>query len=185
MTLTTALLLAPQRALALDFNFFFSDSTGGSVSGIIKGLEEGFNSPGSVEVLNSSIGSTGSFLRIGTGGFTVASGAITSANWLGLGSSTGLTHDPAGSTATIAWLAFANSPTSSSLNIIQGGFRNVSRATVAGLPTYLQTPAPAPATSSVPGPLPIVGAAAAFGFSRRLRKRIQASELTISSQPTP
>ena len=31
----------------------------------------------------------------------------------------------------------------------------------------------APATSSVPGPLPILGVAAAFGFSRKLRKRIK------------
>lgn len=37
--------------------------------------------------------------------------------------------------------------------------------------------APAP----VPGPLPLFGAAAAFGFSRKLRKRIQESRLTDGS----
>jgi len=37
----------------------------------------------------------------------------------------------------------------------------------------------APATSSVPGPLPILGLAAAFGFSRKLRKRIKLHKGTI------
>lgn len=35
---------------------------------------------------------------------------------------------------------------------------------------------PNPPTSSVPGPLPVLGAGAAFGFSRRLRQRIQRSK---------
>jgi hypothetical protein len=34
---------------------------------------------------------------------------------------------------------------------------------------------PAPSGAPVPGPLPLVGAAAAFGFSRRLRSRINKS----------
>lgn len=34
---------------------------------------------------------------------------------------------------------------------------------------------PAPIPSEVPGPLPIIGAGAAFGFSRKIRRRIQAS----------
>ncbi len=38
--------------------------------------------------------------------------------------------------------------------------------------------------ASVPGPLPLFGAAAAFGFSRKLRKRIQESRVSAgSSQP--
>jgi len=36
-------------------------------------------------------------------------------------------------------------------------------------------PLPAPGTASVPGPLPLLGAGAAFGWSRQLRKRIGAS----------
>ncbi len=36
-------------------------------------------------------------------------------------------------------------------------------------------PAPPPPGATVPGPLPLVGAAAAFGFSRRLRSRINKS----------
>jgi hypothetical protein len=35
----------------------------------------------------------------------------------------------------------------------------------------------------VPGPLPILGAAAAFGFSRKLRKRIKSSTNAVSSTP--
>ena len=47
----------------------------------------------------------------------------------------------------------------------------------------LYAPAPA-AAASAPGPLPLFGAAAAFGFSRTLRKRIQGARLPIgSSQP--
>jgi hypothetical protein len=40
------------------------------------------------------------------------------------------------------------------------------------------------APTAAPGPLPLFGAAAAFGFSRKLRKRIQGARLPIgSSQP--
>ncbi|MEY4807973.1 MAG: hypothetical protein RLZZ206_2362 [Cyanobacteriota bacterium] len=41
----------------------------------------------------------------------------------------------------------------------------------------LATALPAPA----PGPLPLFGAAAAFGFSRKLRKRIQGSRQPMGS----
>ena len=39
----------------------------------------------------------------------------------------------------------------------------------------------APATESVPGPLPILGIAAAFGFSRRLRRRITLAKTPVST----
>jgi hypothetical protein len=43
---------------------------------------------------------------------------------------------------------------------------------------------PAAPAAAAPGPLPLFGAAAAFGFSRRLRKRIEGARLPIgSSQP--
>jgi hypothetical protein len=41
--------------------------------------------------------------------------------------------------------------------------------------TYLNS------STSVPGPLPVLGAFAAFGFSRKLRKRIESSTNTVSS----
>jgi hypothetical protein len=34
-----------------------------------------------------------------------------------------------------------------------------------------------------PGPLPVLGAAAAFGFSRKLRKRIKATRTTVPTRP--
>jgi len=42
----------------------------------------------------------------------------------------------------------------------------------------------APAASTVPGPLPALGAAAAFGFSRKLRKRLKASGSVSSTAAT-
>jgi hypothetical protein len=50
--------------------------------------------------------------------------------------------------------------------------------------SYLQTfdsPATVSATARVPGPLPALGAAAAFGFSRQLRKRIKCSANAAST----
>ena len=41
-----------------------------------------------------------------------------------------------------------------------------------------------PAASTVPGPLPALGAAAAFGFSRKLRKRLKASGSVSSTATT-
>lgn len=38
-----------------------------------------------------------------------------------------------------------------------------------------------PVIEAVPGPLPILGAAAAFGYSRKLRKRIKASKPEVIS----
>jgi hypothetical protein len=46
-----------------------------------------------------------------------------------------------------------------------------------------EQPQPGPISgSSVPGPLPLFGAAAAFGFSRKLRNRIK---VTRTTAPTP
>ncbi len=46
-----------------------------------------------------------------------------------------------------------------------------------GVPSFEAVP------SSVPGPLPLFGAAAAFGFSRQLRKRINATKTTAPTRP--
>jgi hypothetical protein len=43
------------------------------------------------------------------------------------------------------------------------------------------SPPAASSTASVPGPLPILGVAAAFGFSRQLRKRIKSSTNALPS----
>jgi hypothetical protein len=50
--------------------------------------------------------------------------------------------------------------------------------------TYAQATLYTASAAAAPGPLPLFGAAAAFGFSRRLRKRIEGARLPIgSSQP--
>jgi len=57
--------------------------------------------------------------------------------------------------------------TSSSFNTA-----GVTRSRVYAIATYIPTP----------GPLPLLGAGAAFGFSRRLRKRIQTTRQPLASQ---
>jgi hypothetical protein len=42
-----------------------------------------------------------------------------------------------------------------------------------------------PKTSAVPGPLPLLGAAACFGYSRRLKRRINGSMLTRTPDSDP
>ena len=59
---------------------------------------------------------------------------------------------------------------------------------VAPTPPPTSPPAPAPVsggTASVPGPLPILGLAAAFGFSRKLRKRIKLHKGTSAVSTSP
>jgi hypothetical protein len=47
--------------------------------------------------------------------------------------------------------------------------------------TWGSGPTPFPATAEVPAPLPLFGAAAAFGFSRKLRKRIKLAPAALGS----
>ncbi len=50
--------------------------------------------------------------------------------------------------------------------------------------TYAQATLYTPPAASVPGPLPLFGAAAALGFSRKLRKRIQVARMPqVSNLP--
>jgi len=51
---------------------------------------------------------------------------------------------------------------------------NVTGGTIASV-TGVVASQPIPASTSVPGPLPLLGAAAAFGFSRKVRTRIKAA----------
>jgi len=59
------------------------------------------------------------------------------------------------------------------------GFRQNSYASCCGRASTtisnFNGPLPAPGTASVPGPLPLLGAGAAFGWSRQLRRRIGTS----------
>lgn len=70
------------------------------------------------------------------------------------------------------------------LSVSPGGFTLTGNATLSwtgiaprGSSMAFQVKGGYTAPSSVPGPLPLFGAAAAFGYSRKLRKRINCSEL--------
>jgi hypothetical protein len=90
-----------------------------------------------------------------------------------------------GTTSVPAWYLFAyDDPTVFGTPAVQGGFTTPPTYTPASVFTIAQsgttyswalgTFQPLPG-AGVPGPLPVVGAAAAFGYSRRLRKRINQS----------
>jgi hypothetical protein len=75
--------------------------------------------------------------------------------------------------------SFGNSVAISGNNALIGAPRDATGGGDAGS-AYLYA-MPAPPVQKVPGPLPVLGAAAAFGFSRKLRKRIK---LTSANAPT-
>jgi hypothetical protein len=169
-------LLAPQAASALNFNFSF-----GGVEGIIEGLVEGSNPCDSsqptcrVSVTNAGVSGaqTGLYslstnaLPTGTG-FTVSGGLITEATW-------GFAPH-VGETGFASQLAFSLSDPIRVFVCEFGstgclGLRTFPSSFVAGPVTFT----PSRAASAVPGPLPVLGAVAALGYSRRLRKRIKGS----------
>jgi hypothetical protein len=158
---STASLVAPQAASALNFTFSF-----GGVTGLITGLVEGSNSCDgsvcivSVEKVGAAIGTpTGPYA--GNGLFQVQTSggtpSIVLANWDGISGNGSLEF-------------FFGSRGRLSTN--SEPFLNDE-----GDATF--TPAP----SAVPGPLPLLGAAAAFGFSRKLRKRLKNSTKPGSAGP--
>ena len=76
----------------------------------------------------------------------------------------------------------SNQSGSGSFSVLAGdvfGFRQNSSDSFSGRAvttiSNFNGPLPAPGTASVPGPLPLLGAGAAFGWSRQLRRRIGAS----------
>ena len=69
-------------------------------------------------------------------------------------------------------------------NVTLGGAPTTGQAIWAtSLPS--SQPAPAGPAASVPGPLPVLGVAAAFGFSRKLRKRIKLHKGTSAVSTSP
>ena len=76
--------------------------------------------------------------------------------------------------------SFTNYTTTSGLvgNQVRGVYAsgsNIYVATLGGLSIAQQSD---PTPSGVPGPLPLFGAASAFGFSRKLRRRLRAAAST-------
>ena len=170
LTVLTGSLLAPQAASALDFTFSFA-----GVSGLIENLVDdsqntcdGTTSSCVVKVTNNGVtgAALGTYTYLAGSGFTVSSGVILGdlGGWAGLSGNSALSFE-AGSEGR-----------GRLLDILVGW---VARGPV----TFAAVKQPQPPASSVPGPLPLLGAAAAFGFSRKLRNRIKATRTTAPTRP--
>ena len=175
-----AVVAAPLGARALDFDWYFSDSSTGEItSGTVKGLVEGFNPGGAgeiVEVVDTP-------LTLALGGdwifdssyaspfaFNVVDGEIVAADALyqrttsdGLSQFVGFGLFGPGNESVPIW-----SPA-----IYDGSSMLVGYPTVFGSGPV-----------AVPGPLPIWGAAVAFGYGRRLRSRVRSARRQADVAPT-
>ncbi len=167
LAVSTASLLAPQAASALDFNFSFA-----GVSGLIENLAEGPNTCDAtsscvVKVTNNggTGAATGTYLSQLGFQFNVQGGELVS--WIGNGTADGWPA-PGGSRLDLG------GPSSLAFGVCSDP--RDCPSTVSGPVTF--SPA-----SSVPGPLPLFGAAAAFGFSRKLRNRIKVTRTTAPTRP--
>ncbi|MCT0208012.1 hypothetical protein [Synechococcus sp. CS-1332] len=154
-------MLAPQAASALSFNFSF-----GGVTGLITGLAEGSNfCDGTVCIV--SVQNVGGAIGTPTGPY----------------SGNGLFQvQTSGGAANIVLANWNGRSGNGSLEFFDGSRGRLSTNSEPflqddGVATF--TPAP----SAVPGPLPVLGAAAAFGYSRKLRKRVKNSSKTGSTGP--
>ena len=132
--------------------------------------------------LGTSIGSTGSFNTATTGvvfGSAPGNWQYSAENLIGFRfvAAAGTTH--------YGWMRFlmgaaGSSGTSMTRTVVDYGYESVAATSIlAGAGAV--APAPGPSPASVPGPLPLFGATAAFGWSRRLRRRT----LQTSKQPAP
>jgi hypothetical protein len=189
--MATGSLLAPQAASAVDFTFSFA-----GVTGLIENLVEGQNTcnnaaPNSpacfVKVTNSSR-STG----VGTyrwyeyasqwpdvGNFTVlrsgSSFFLVSADFEG--------DAPNNIDGGLLIFCYPGSPRGRCAGYSQPMGILLSQAAngITAVVTFAAVQPPTPSSTSVPGPLPLFGAAAAFGFSRKLRNRIKKSGNSAAS----
>jgi hypothetical protein len=191
----TSSLLAPQSASALDFTFSFGGV--GGVQGIIEGLVTGANlcdssQPACVVKVTNSGGTgapAGPYIKVTSParpGFTVsAGGQIASADWIGTVTginapgeqllSLFLGPNPCGGPTPICQVGFVGGGDLGNSGDPQAGYFKEG--------TDLKFDAVKPPASSVPGPLPLFGAAAAFGYSRKLRKRIKSIRTSASTRP--
>jgi hypothetical protein len=176
----TASALMPVSAMAVDFSFAFNNTIG-SVSGTVQGRILGLADTGASSATQVFIDSAPSLPGIGPfpvdvevfynqiniNTFTVSGGSIIDASFL------------ATSDGYVPWF-YLNVAGCSNCNYLGGAPGIVNNNTfnvwnqdgLIGLnftPLYTKT-------TSVPGPLPALGAAAAFGYSRKIRKRIVSSK---------
>jgi hypothetical protein len=188
--LAIAALLAPQpaSALTLDFNFSFS-AINGSVEGIIRGLAEGATTlPASIEVTKATggFGGIGQYIYtpnplIPDTGFFVSNGQIdaNTADWTG-----SAILDLGGGVSGDARLVFngdrtpPSAPWYASLQV-QRSDNQIPLRITSDDPVVFSAITHTPTQPQVPGPLPALGVAAAFGYSRKLRKRIQAGRIAM------
>ncbi len=154
---------------------FFNSTGGGQMR--YPGVTTG---PAGNLALGTSIGSTGSF-NTSTTGVTFGSAA---GNWqYSAENLIGFRFVAAAGTTHYGWMRFlmgaaGSSGTAMTRTVVDYGYESVAATSIlAGA----GTPAPGPSPASVPGPLPLFGATAAFGWSRRLRRRT----LQTSKQPAP
>ena len=154
---------------------FFNSTGGGQMR--YPGVTTG---PAGNLALGTSIGSTGSF-NTSTTGVTFGSAA---GNWqYSAENRIGFRFVAAAGTTHYGWMRFlmgaaGSSGTAMTRTVVDYGYESVAATSIlAGA----GTPAPGPSPASVPGPLPLFGATAAFGWSRRLRRRT----LQTSKQPAP
>jgi hypothetical protein len=204
-------LLAPQAASALDFTFRFEEYYGGGVTGLIEGLSEGINACLSTDscritVTNNGgngapVGPSQTYLAIHVdeaAGFQVVTPAganpyilQTSASWppplkglIWYGSNNLFKlafipgYDQASNTYyTAGCLMYADTECGREANPYENQLNLATQF------TYVSGSVPGGGTD-VPGPLPVFGAATAFGYSRRLRRRIKKSGNSASSTYT-
>jgi len=180
LAVSTGSLLAPQAASAVDFTFSF-----GGVTGLIENLVEGQNTCYSyppnepacfVNVTNTGGANSPVGLYIHKNqeaSFTVVRGSLALADFEGDGPTTTTTPELFFCNPQIprSQCAGYSQPT----GILMGNSRTV------GVLTFAAVQPPTPSSTSVPGPLPLFGAAAALGFSRKLRNRIKKSGNSAAS----
>lgn len=157
-------LLDPQSASAIDFTFSFGFS--GGVSGLITGLVDGLNPCDDanvcqviVEAPGASAAPTGLYTFESGTGFLVQGGSILKADWKGRLSLP---------------LSLPGTLTFTTLSSGLDGVLSSTQAVDFGLVSFTHSSR----LPAVPGPLPLLGAAAALGYSRKLRKRIKGSTTT-------
>jgi len=164
----TGSLLAPQAASALTVTFSF-----GGVEGLIQGLTDNDTSSGVVSVTGGATipsAALGIYDYSAAGSFLVSSGQLLGADWSG-----SLVAPPFTSQLILQFGAYTGLPEgqgSGQLAVRNNGDINY----LDNQPVTFNTIGDSGGVS-VPAPLPLFGAAAAFGFSRKLRKRIKASRL--------
>lgn len=155
------LAMIPPPASALDFDFLIRDL---GVSGSIQGLSETFGAAYSqpTNVVVQNVGSTEAplgtyFPQYLEPGFIVSNGVVTTYNWIGF-----------------------SSDNTYILDFFFLGAALYERDSDPALRDYRSVEFSLRSTS-VPGPLPLLGVGAAFGFSRKLRKRINVCKQPVAS----